>query len=50
VRTRVEAGELDLHSAAPTRYAATAHSLIAKARPADNNEGGDAFTVLWTAE
>jgi DNA mismatch repair protein MutS2 len=27
-----------------------AHPLIAKARPADNDEGGDAFTVLWTAE
>jgi DNA mismatch repair protein MutS2 len=27
-----------------------AHPLIAKARPADNDEGGDAFTVLWTVE
>jgi DNA mismatch repair protein MutS2 len=27
-----------------------AHPLIAKARPADEDQGGDAFTVLWTTE
>jgi hypothetical protein len=26
-----------------------AHPLIAKAQPADDDQGGDAFTVLWTA-
>lgn len=26
-----------------------AHPLVAKARPADDDQGGDAFTVLWTA-
>ncbi|HVW30764.1 MAG TPA: Smr/MutS family protein [Polyangiaceae bacterium] len=27
-----------------------AHHLVSKARPADDDQGGDAFTVLWTTE
>lgn len=27
-----------------------AHHLVSKARPADDDQGGDAFTVLWTSE